>query len=476
VSFVSDLVTGWRAAAAPLPQAEDEGLLSGAIRAYDIRGVAGRDVGLRGAYELGLSYATEAREAGLRRLAVGHDGRITSASLEQALVWGLSDGGMRVERIGLCPTPLLAFTVAEGGLDGAIMVTAAHGPAPQNGFKIEMAGERVVGERLRRLVGTPGRRAPGGYAIRTRVAARYASRLTAEAAGMRPLQVVWDCASGAAAPIVERIVCRLPGRHHVLNAAVDGRFPAHALDPTVEANLAQLSDAVVACGADFGIAFDGDGARLGVVDGHGRPVCNDHLLLLLAEDLLAERPGATVVGDVKCSQLLFDGVAQAGGKAVVAPSGYGQVRAAMQREGAALGGELNGHLFFDDAQGDDGPLAAVRVLRAVSRREGGMAQFRQSLPVTFATADLRIACPEARKAAVVGEVAARVSAGGGVCDDRLGVRVAAADGWWLIRASASEPNLTCRCEASDLVSLDRLKRELYAQLAASGVTAPACLA
>src|SRR5690606_13260964 len=205
---------------------------------------------------------------------------LTSASLEQALVWGLTDGGLHVERIGLCPTPLLAFTVAEEGLDGAIMVTAGHGPAPENGFKVEMAGERVVGERLRDLVARPGCCGEGGYAVRARVAARYAARLTDEAAGTRPLQVVWDCASGAAAPIVERIVCRLPGRHHVLNADVDGRFPAHALDPTVEANLGQLSDAVVACRADFGIAFDGDGARLGVVDDRGRLVPPDHLLLL----------------------------------------------------------------------------------------------------------------------------------------------------------------------------------------------------
>lgn len=473
MSFVSDLVTTWRG---PPPVAPDDGRLSArALRGYDIRGVAGRDIGLTGAYDLGLSYATAARDLGLGRIAVGLDGRLSSASLEQALVWGLTDGGLKVERIGLCPTPLLAFAVKECGLDGAIMVTAAHSPAPQNGFKIEMAGERVTGERLRALVATPGRRVPGGYAIRTRVASRYAARLLGEAKDARPLQVVWDCANGAAGPLVERLVGRLPGRHHVLNAAVDGRFPAHALDPTIEANLGQLSEAVVACGADFGIAFDGDGARLGVVDERGRLVWADHLLLLLAHEALAARPGAAVVADVKCSQVLFDGVARLGGRAVIAPSGYGQVREAMRREGAALGGELNGHIYFDGGEGDDGLLAAVRLLRAASLFEGGLSAFRQGLPPTFATADLRVACPDARKGVVVAEVAARVSAGGAVCDDRLGVRVSGPDGWWLLRASSAEPNLTCRCEAPDPAALERLKRELCAQLTQSGLAAP-CLA
>jgi phosphomannomutase len=453
------------------PAIELKRIRAEAVRAYDIRGVAGRDIDPDGAYALGLAYAAAARDAGLARIGVGRDGRLSSPSLEQALVWGLMDGGLRVERIGLGPTPMLGYAVRELGLDGAVMVTASHNPPAENGFKILMGERRVHGAALKALVDQPCARQACGSARRISVIETYVAALARAAAEMAPLKVAWDCGNGATGEVVERLAPHLPGEHHLLNTRVDGRFPAHHADPAVAANLSQLAECVTANGCDLGVAFDGDGDRIGVVDGEGRILWADQLILLLARDLLARKPGATVVADVKCSKVLFDGVAQAGGKAALSPSGYVHVRETMLRKKALLGGELSGHIFFADGWGgvDDALYAAIQTFLAVSRLPGGLAAFRESLPPSFATPELRIACPEDRKAALVGEVAARLDAA--KFDRKLGLRVETPDGWWLLRASGTEPKLTCRCESMHPDGLDRLRGELQRQLALSGIDA-----
>ncbi|MDB5467909.1 MAG: phosphomannomutase [Phenylobacterium sp.] len=444
-----------------------------AVRAYDIRGHAGRDIDRAGAYALGLSYATAARSEGLVRVGVGRDGRLSSPSLEQALVWGLMDGGMRVERIGLGPTPMLGFAVRELALDGAIMVTASHNPPAENGFKILLGDQRVHGAALQRLVDGPCTRDVCGSARRASVIDSYVEELASAANGMAPLTVAWDCGHGATGPVVERLTGLLPGVHHLLNAEVDGRFPVHHPDPAAPANLSQLAETVIAQGCDLGVAFDGDGDRLGVVDAQGRILWADQLLLLLARDLLAQTPGAAVVADVKCSKVLFDGVAQAGGRCALSPSGYVLVREAMEQENALLGGELSGHIFFADGWGgvDDAVYAAIRTFLAISRLPGGLAAFRESLPPSFATPELRIPCPEDRKAGVVSEVAERLTHDGATFDARFGLRVESPDGWWLLRASGTEAKLTCRCESLHPDGLDRLRGELKRHLELSGLHA-----
>jgi phosphomannomutase len=444
-----------------------------AIRAYDIRGHAGRDIDRTGAYALGLSYAAAARKAGVGRVAVARDGRLSSPTLEQALVWGLMDGGMRIERLGLGPTPMLGFAVRELGLGGAIMVTASHNPAAENGFKILLGDRRIHGEALVKLVHGPCERDACGWARRCSIIDDYVQKLARAAAGMRPLHVAWDCGHGATGPVVERLAPLLPGRHLLLNTDVDGRFPAHHPDPAVASNLSQLAEAVIAHGCDLGVAFDGDGDRLGVVDGQGRILWADQLLLLLARDLLDKDPEATVVADVKCSRTLFDGVRAAGGRCALSPSGYVLVRETMIAERALLAGELSGHIFFADAWGgvDDALYAAIRTFVALSGLHGGLAEFRESLPPSFATPELRIACPEARKTEVVAAVAERLAGEGVSFDPRLGVRVERAEGWWLLRASGTEPKLTCRCESVHPDGLDRLRGELRSQLELSGIHA-----
>ena len=440
-----------------------------AIRAYDIRGVVGRHLTAPAMRRLGLSYSALARQRGLRGIAVGRDGRESSADFEQALAAGLAEGGMAVTCIGLGPTPMLTFAVRELSLDGGVMVTASHNPPGENGVKLLLGDERIYGEALQRLVALEGQATPGGSMRHVDITAPYLDALSAAAAGSRPMTVAWDCGNGATGPMVEALTRRLPGRHVLLHTEVDGRFPNHHPDPAVENNLADLKAAVLAERCDVGFAFDGDGDRLGVVASTGRVVWSDQLLLLLAEDLLARRPGAAIVGDVKCSRILFDGVAARGGRAVMAPSGYVLVREAIRAEGALLGGELSGHIFFaNDWHGvDDALFAALQTLAAVSSSGRSLDDFLNALPPSAATPEMRIACAQPRE--LVRRTAERLAGTGVQVDDRLGLRVNRPDGWWLLRASGTEAKITCRCEAADAAGLARIQAELFAELRASGL-------
>ena len=388
---------------------------------------------------------------------------------------GLVQGGMAVHRIGLGPTPMLAFAVRRLGLDGGIMVTASHNPPDENGFKLLLGQERLHGAALADLAASRGARAPGGEVVNVDVLDAYVDRLAQAAGGARPLKVVWDCGNGASGPAVERLAARAPGVHRLLHTEVDGRFPNHHPDPAVEANLAELRSTVLAGGFDLGVAFDGDGDRIGVVDEAGEVLWADQLLLFLAREVLAATPGATIVADVKSSAVLFDGVHAAGGRAVMSPSGYVLVRETMRREGALLGGELSGHVFYADRWDgtDDGLYVAARLLCALSRSldlgEGGLAAFRHALPRVVTTPELRIACAEPRKSQVLADVAARLRARGLIVDPALGLRVEDDDGWWLLRGSGTEPKLTLRCEGRDAAALARIKASLAAELAKAGL-------
>lgn len=444
------------------------------VRAYDLRGTVGRELDGRGAHALGAIYAAAAHAEGRARIAVARDGRLSSPELEAALVAGLVEGGMHVTRLGLAPTPQLHFAVHALEFDGGIMVTGSHNPPGENGFKLVLGTEPVYGQRLRALVATKPRRARRGRACSLDVANDYIARLATSAACGRALDVVWDCGNGAVGAVLPRLVAQLPGRHFLLNGEVDGRFPAHHPDPAVAANLRELQEAVVARAADVGIAFDGDGDRIGIVDDSGAIVWSDQLLLLLARDLLAELPGAAVVADVKSSRVLFEGVARLGGRPVMSPSGYVLVREAMRREGAPLAGEMSGHIIFEKCWNctDDALHVAVRTLNAISRLEAGLADFRRSLPPTCSTPEIRFPCPEQRKGIVMQELVSRLAAAGAEVSTLDGVRVSTGSGWWLLRASGTEPKLTARCEASDPEGLAALCGELAGQLAQSGVDCP----
>jgi phosphomannomutase len=449
------------------------------VRSYDIRGRFGEQLTCDDAYTLGVAYAAVAARRNLWRAAVCRDGRLSSPALENALVDGMVAGGLQVYPMGLGPTPLLHYAVRAAELQGGIMVTGSHNPRDENGFKLLLDGQPVFGEALRELVAAPLALRDGG-ALRPEAALSgsllrsYVAKLAQIAADMPPRHVVWDCGNGAAGAVIESLTQQLPGRHVLLNARVDGRFPAHHPDPAVAQNLRQLQQAVLAQRADLGIAFDGDGDRIGVVDSDGLILWPDQLLLFLALDVLGQNPGATIVGDVKSSRVLFSEVERLGGRPVMAPSGYVLVRQVAIRERARLAGEMSGHILFADCwhRTDDALFAAMRLLSALGRRDMNLAQFRAGLPPTVATPEMRIPCPEERKAAVVHEVRARLMREGADLNTVDGLRVSTPHGWWLLRTSGTEAKLTARCEAADAAGLDFLQTQLSQQLHHSGIECP----
>jgi len=449
------------------------------LRAYDIRGIVGDTLTEEAVRALGRAFAAMARTGdGRPRVATGRDGRLGSPALEQALAEGLAEGGAEVLRVGLGPTPMLYFAVADLGLDGGIMVTGSHNPPDYNGLKMMLGSGPFYGEQILQLGELARSGAPSGVE-RGRLADHpvreaYLDRLAGSAVVTRPLRVVWDAGNGAAGAVLADLVARLPGSHVVLYDEVDGSFPHHHPDPTVPENLVDLVATVRREGADLGIAFDGDGDRIGVVDGDGEILWGDQLMTVWAADVLAERPGATIIADVKASRVLFDEIARLGGRPLMWRTGHSLIKAKMKEIGAPLAGEMSGHIFFADRYYgfDDALYAAVRLLNALSARTQSLADLRRALPSVVNTPELRFDCDDERKFAVVEEVRRRLGDRGGDVVAVDGVRVSVAGGWWLLRASNTQPVLVARCEASDAVSLEEVKRDLVDALGPSGIVPP----
>ena len=451
---------------------------STSIREYDIRGIVGRTLSAEDAYAVGRGFGTMLREVGGRRAAVGYDGRLSSPALEAAVVEGLRDCGVDVRRVGRGPTPMLYFGVRSLGLDGGVMVTGSHNPADYNGFKMMLGKGAFYGASIRHIAEIA---EAGAYASGLRGTVEdhplldaYVDRLAADYRGERPLTVVWDGGNGAAGEAMAGLSGRLPGRHILLYETIDGRFPNHHPDPTVAENLKDLQARVAKEKADLGIAFDGDGDRIGVVDGQGRILWGDQLMVLFAREVLAERPGATVIADVKASQVLFDEIARAGGQPLMWRTGHSLIKAKMAEAGAPLAGEMSGHIFFADRYYgfDDALYAAVRILGIASRTKTSLAEMRDRLPCVLNTPELRFPCSEERKFAVVEEAAKRLRQAGADMADIDGVRVRTTDGWWLLRASNTQDVLVARCESPTSEGLERLKAAVVAELRASGVAPP----
>ena len=286
--------------------------------------------------------------------------------------------------------------------------------------------------------------------------------------------MAWDAGNGAAGQAMAALARCLPGQHYLLYEEIDGRFPNHHPDPTKEENLSALRAEVARRGCDLGVAFDGDGDRIGVIDDSGRVLWGDQLLILFARDVLRDHPGAPIIADVKSSQVLFDEIAKAGGRPIMHRTGHAPIKAKMAEESAPLAGELSAHIFFADRYYgyDDALYAAVRLLGILSRSGQSLSAIRAELPTVVNTPEHRLHCAEERKFAVVEEVAARLRAAGVAVNDIDGVRICGEDGWWLLRASNTEPALVLRCESADEAGLDRLKAEVKAQLEQSGLDVP----
>ncbi|RZK03177.1 MAG: phosphomannomutase/phosphoglucomutase [Novosphingobium sp.] len=450
------------------------------LREYDIRGIIGETLDVEDARAIGRGFATLLRRAGGKKVAVGYDGRVSSPILEDALVEGLTGSGVDVVRVGMGPTPMLYYAAASADdVDGGIQITGSHNPANYNGFKLVFQGRPFFGDdilELGRLAETGDWLHGNGTSERREILDEYIDRLLEGLAGVdrdwfSTLRIAWDAGNGATGPSLEKLTALLPGEHHLLFTEVDGRFPNHHPDPTEEKNLADLKAIVAEKKLDFGLAFDGDGDRIGAIDGEGRVIWGDQLLMIYAEDVLRDLPGATIIADVKASRALFERVEELGGKPLMWKTGHSLIKSKMKETQAPLAGEMSGHVFFAHQYYgyDDALYAAIRLIAASARLGKSVTELRGAMPALVNTPELRFQVDESRKFAVVEEVRERLKASGADVDATDGVRVSTADGWWLLRASNTQDVLVARAESSDQAGLDRLLAEIDAQLAQSGL-------
>ncbi len=444
------------------------------LREYDIRGVVGDTLSADDARAIGRSFATMVRRSGGRAIAVGYDGRLSSPMLEEALVEGVNAAGVDALRIGLGPTPMLYYAASTEEVDGGIQITGSHNPPDYNGFKMVMNGRPFYGADIagigKMAAAGDWESGEGGHQS-IDILDAYVDRLVAGFSG-GAFRIGWDAGNGAAGTVIEKLTARLPGEHHLLFTDIDGHFPNHHPDPTDEANLADLKALVAEKSLDFGVAFDGDGDRIGAIDSSGRVIWGDQLLQIYAAALLVEQPGATVIADVKASQALFDRIAELGGQPLMWKTGHSLIKAKMKEVGSPLAGEMSGHIFFADRYYgyDDAPYAAVRLIEASTKLGKSVTDLRGAMAPMVNTPELRFQVDEVRKFAIVDEVLDRLSASGAKVNRTDGARVLTEDGWWLLRASNTQDVLVARAEAKDEAALERLMAAIDEQLALSGVT------
>ncbi|MSO68935.1 MAG: phosphomannomutase/phosphoglucomutase [Alphaproteobacteria bacterium] len=458
------------------------------LREYDLRGIVGETLSEADALALGRAMAAllaERRATNQKsqmRVCVARDGRLSSPALSASLIEGLIASGLEVTDLGLGPTPMLYYGVHALAADGGVMVTGSHNAPDYNGFKLTADHAKpIYGDDIQAIghLAAEGRFVYGTGALLTKdLRAAYVARVRQglPAERERPLRVGWDAGNGAMGDVLSQIVPLLPGHHVVLNATIDGNFPAHHPDPTVPANLVELIAAVKSERLDLGIAFDGDGDRIGVVDGRGRIVWGDQLVALLARDVVAHQ-GKTrpIILDVKSSAAATVYIENTlGAPAQLWKTGHSLIKARMAEVGAPLAGEMSGHIFIaDDYYGfDDALYAAIRLLALLGGTSEPLSAMLDRFPAMQNTPELRIECAEARKCGIVREVRQQLKKAGADMIEIDGVRVTTSDGWWLLRASNTQPALVARAESKTSDGLERLKAELRRVLLASGIATP----
>ena len=445
------------------------------FRAYDIRGIVGATLTAQVVRAIGQALGTLALEAGGTTIAIGRDGRLSGPELSAALAEGIAASGANVIDIGMVPTPVTYFAAYHLGCGSAVMLTGSHNPPDYNGIKMVIAGSTLAGEaiqELRRRIES-GRVAKGAGRIEHReIADAYLERVVGDVKLARPMKIAIDCGNGVTGDIAPRLFRQLGCEVTALFSEIDGRFPNHHPDPSQPKNLADLVALLADSDAELGLAFDGDGDRIGAVDGKGRILWGDQLLVLWSRDVLKTHPGATIIADVKASQVLFDEIAKAGGKPMMFKTGHSLIKSKMAEIGSPLAGEMSGHVFFADTfyGFDDALYCGLRLLNIVANSKESLAEMRDALPQPVNTPELRFDCADDRKFGVVEEVKGRLLKAGAKLSDIDGVRVSTKDGWWLLRASNTQPVLVARCEAADEAGLQRLMVDLKAALAASGVS------
>lgn len=446
-------------------------------REYDIRGIVGQELTESVAEQIGRAFATVGRDRGVKTVSVGRDGRASSPALRTSLIRGLTAGGLNVIDVGVCPTPVLYFSLFTLPVDGGVMITGSHNASEYNGFKLCVGKEALHGEDIQRLrtVVERGRFSSGsGTVTEHPLIPEYLAYLKQSFASVNAdrLHVVIDCGNGAAAlvakPALEQMGCRVTG----LYCELDGRFPNHHPDPTVVDNLQDLIRTVEDTGADVGIGYDGDADRIGAVDEKGTILWGDRLMVIYARDILQARPGSTILSEVKASQSLYDDIRRHGGRPIMWKTGHSLIKAKMKAESAVLAGEMSGHMFFADRYFgyDDAIYASCRLVEILAKTGKPLSSLVADLPRTSVTPEIRVDCPDAIKFELVGRVQrklmAQASAGRPLGPSGLtirdvvtidGIRAIFEDGWGLIRASNTQPALVLRFEATSPSRLDAIR-------------------
>lgn len=430
------------------------------LREYDIRGIVGKNVTDADAWAIGASFGTLVRRSGGHRVVVGFDGRHSSPALSAAVVKGLRTVGVDVERLPLGPTPMTYFAAKDRQFDGGIMITGSHNPPEYNGFKMVLQNKSVFGEMIQEIgrIAANADWAKGEYGSEGELDIRedYVNRLFKDFVPNpdKNVRVAWDAGNGATGAVLRDLVNKMPGEHFILFDDVDGDFPNHHPDPTVDKNLVDLQKCVAENKCDIGIAFDGDGDRIGIVNEKGEVIRCDIMMILYTKDVLKRHPGATIVGDVKCSPVMYQEIAKMGGNPIMWKTGHSLIKTKMAEENAPLSGELSGHIFFSDSWYgfDDGLYCAVRMLNILNMAEGELSTLTADLPTLCSTPEVRLEVEESEKFAIVERLAnsARAAASqqeGVKIIDIDGVRVEYPYGWWLLRASNTQNCLTIRMEA-----------------------------
>jgi phosphomannomutase / phosphoglucomutase len=446
------------------------------FREYDIRGVVAEDLPSDVVVLLGKGIGTFLVRQGAKRFTIGRDGRLTSERIASDLKEGLTSTGLEITDVGMCPTPVLYFSAPHLQMDGGIMITGSHNPPEFNGIKIALGKAAVYGEQIqdiRRLIDANDFEKHSSQPVKSyAILDPYVAWLSSNLKFDRAVRIGMDSGNGVGGLVAPQIFRALGATVYELFSNVDGKFPNHHPDPTVEKNLADLKKVVAEKNLEVGVGFDGDADRLGAIDESGKVIWGDQLMTIFARSILKDHPGGAIIADVKSSDVFFDDVRKHGGNAIMWKTGHALIKNKLWTEKAVLAGEMSGHFFFADRYFgfDDGIYAAGRLTEIVSRLETPLSQVLADLPKTYSTPEIRVDCPDDFKFKLVDKVKAEFKKKGAETIDLDGVRVKFSDGWGLVRASNTQPTLVLRFEATAPEALTRIENEFKGILSNEGFT------
>ena len=438
------------------------------FREYDIRGIAGKDITEDDAESIGKAYGTLVQKHGNKKVSVGRDCRLTSELFSRRFIEGILSTGCDVIDIGLCPTPVLYFSIVHFPTQGGAMITASHNPAEYNGFKLMNGSESIHSQGLqdlRKTIETQNYAKGTGEKEKADAIKPYIAQLLNNISIDRGIRIGVDSGNGTggitALPVLKKLGCEISE----LFCEPDGSFPNHPADPTVKNNMLELIDLVKTKKLDLGVGYDGDADRIGIVDKTGQLIYGDQLMVIFAREILSRKPGATFISEVKCSLNMYNDIEKHGGRAIMWKTGHSLIKKKMKEENAALAGEMSGHIFFKDRYFgfDDALYATLRLLEILCKEKKSVCELISDLPETYNTPEIRVDCPDDIKFRVVEKICTLYKQHANVIDID-GMRVVYDDGWGLVRASNTQPSLVLRFEAITQKRLDQIRKDIEKNL------------